>query len=47
MTPRRPNRLKSAAAYTAAVLALGLVSLWYLSPALALDLATRVWSCFG
>lgn len=39
--------LKRALAWAAAGVALAAVFLSYLQPALAFDLATRIWSCFG
>jgi hypothetical protein len=39
--------LKHALAWAAVGVALTAVFLTYLQPALAFDLATRMWSCFG
>jgi hypothetical protein len=39
-------KLARALGIAAALLALGAVFLWYLSPHLAVDLANRVWACF-
>ncbi|WP_425258125.1 hypothetical protein ACPOLB_21705 [Rubrivivax sp. RP6-9] len=39
-------RLRPALAWTAAAAALAAVFLAYLDPHLAVDLASRVWSCF-
>lgn len=41
------SRLKRVLAWAAVGVALAAVFLAYLQPALAFDLATRMWSCFG
>ena len=41
------TRAMRAVAWAAALLALGAVFVSYLDPHLAVDLANRVWSCFG
>ncbi|MFM7505206.1 MAG: hypothetical protein ACKO3M_01340 [Rubrivivax sp.] len=46
MTTMRRRRGLRVAAWTAALLALGLVFTAYLDPHLMADLANRVWACF-
>ena len=41
------TRAMRAVAWAAALLALGAVFVSYLDPHLAVDLANRVWACFG
>jgi hypothetical protein len=45
MTPATRGTLR-VGLWAAACVALGAVALWYFSPHLMVDLATRVWACF-